>query len=872
MKYKLNTVVAGEYITATMLNFLASAQAENHNSFVSAMFKNSGVITSCGKNHAYEHDLWVEAGTGGAAKITAGSFVDASGLVVNVPETQTNISLSIPTKIFIKHDTSHIVPNVKISGTKGTHMITFSSMAIFDYIEPGMQLMLFSDFKAGKTEGYEITTLGSNIVVKDELPKTFTDQEFVIVGRFFSGKAISRQALSPYLFHRYLISDSASTGTDFSQDWILLASVEYGDDGIQVRNIRYQSVEEIPDTEDSSIAKYAPNVASLSTVFTQKMEYDIVDFMTKGRLTIDLGEGDETKDIFADSHKQNTDIGTTHQSFDIKSSFGKFRLGDELDGDYVSRLYTTVTTKRDYLLPSILPLSKDTKVPLASLNVPQEFKTAQTIRPASAKPISNYTLTLDGSSNYYVVAGGGIVKTIKFSAASTITAEGAMTSLSSIPGQLVILKPTAKLSLATGGNIISGYLPTEKQVLADEEAYSEGKGQVFSVQANEPVALLNIDGTWLVVSAAMSVWRKFSVVQSEIKALDIRLSADIKTLKTYTETNIGLINDAAKLLTGRVTKLEEKMSTAETAIATNKASITSLDLTLKALLKQESSDVTSLVSRVTTLETTSTDHESRILAAESTLETHGGDISVIKTSISTLHTNVGTLQSDVAVLKGRTSALEVKVQPIPDQLSRINAQISEIWTAINNLKKGAIPKRVVVAVHFADSELSTYFDDVGRGLQGSIYEGFHICNGRDGAPNMQGRSLIMANSYKGSSSNFPLGTQGGKSWPSTAPGVNQDGIITPTLELGGEQARMLGKFGMTMTWSQMPKHRHFAQAQKSDNANQRGPFMRNEGVDALTRDRSVVDDSARASGYSGNSEPFWTLSPSYVTLFVIKLS
>ena len=134
----------------------------------------------------------------------------------------------------------------------------------------------------------------------------------------------------------------------------------------------------------------------------------------------------------------------------------------------------------------------------------------------------------------------------------------------------------------------------------------------------------------------------------------------------------------------------------------------------------------------------------------------------------------------------------------------------------------------------------------GRGVD-TIPEGWHICDGTNGTPNLQDKFVI------GAGSNHPAGSTGG----------SED-----------------GKISFTITQDQMPKHRHKVVGEfgdLGDNANMR--FMPTNENGTISKNAGGVDDGWTVNAYvqtaeTGKGDPVEIeyTPPYYALIYIMKIS
>ena len=373
VRSRLSTISVGEYISSTMINFLSESLQDKHSTFTSAMFRSKGIICEFSKSGQYSKELEVSAGDGSLLKIAQGSFITPLGKVVNVPQTQLDIQVSEQTNILIKYEEQTLIPEATASGLEGGFTISLSNAVANKLIVPGMKLLLESDMLAGERSGFEITSVGSVLTLKDPLPSDIVNERFTIIPRFSSSVFLDENAFC-YRFDSFkIVSTAQNPGIAFDSSWILLATIRLVDETYIISNPRIPYYGSVPENE-SEIRNWLPNVASIRSAYDTTIEQSINQLFSVGELTVD----DVTKNIFNLAHSQNTDSGTNKNRFDINTSKGIFRLGDNDNASFLYRLFSDTNSKVSYELPT--GQQSESTITLSATNVSQTLTSTKAFK------------------------------------------------------------------------------------------------------------------------------------------------------------------------------------------------------------------------------------------------------------------------------------------------------------------------------------------------------------------------------------------------------------------------------------------------------------------------------------------------------------
>lgn len=790
MKSRLAKIVSGEYIKTPMLNFLAQAEDEQRRSIVNSIFRRSGIVSSYDLTGEYDSSLKIIAGENNTLIVQQGAFVSDSGKLIKVPRVETRISSQKETRIFIRFVQSIFIPDITISGNVGDLTISYSSDSILEYVEAGMGILTEKMLNRGELTALKIASVGNTLTVDAPLTEQITNERVIVAPKFITGVS-TKDATCLYRFDEFEIIDESALPAQVKvpADAILLAEVVRSGDLYSINNIRATTEQEI-DREllHDSTLRYLPNVTSISTLFAETVQYAIKKLFTKG--TMSLLDGEE-KDIYWNSHTQNTDKGTSSPYFDISTGNGKFRIGDEGNSDYLIRLFTNADSKRSFELPSGVLTSSTKTTKLIASNISTQLAALYANQPVDVRLLSE-TVTFPSTSNIFNVSGGGVLKTI------SISGEG-----SSFVGQVLVCKFNSRTKVVSGGNIVSNYLPAVGT-----------KDPDYIIEANEIVTFVNINFSYYIVSAGMSDYSRYLSLVSAVDALTTKVSKN----KEISDTSLDTISKT-------VSRLAEKQITNSTAI-------------------------TNLESGMNTLSGVVTSH---------------GD------KITSLVTTVSDLNKKYTDIEKRLSDLEKAFSKLP-----------------------ILPVGAIVAFNLDDSKIAENFTTTGVGKEESPYKGWHICNGFDNTPNIQGRSLVMANSFTASNPAFPNGTGGGITWDSISPGERIGNKNNPTLSLGSGTQRMLGAFLSMLRVANLPRHSFIyhsicgyednwntadfsASVQNAEGEGINFNPSRNKLSNVSVSKKVETDKGDTSYGVFktdelGKNEPFMCLPPMYITIYLIKVS
>lgn len=70
------------------------------------------------------------------------------------------------------------------------------------------------------------------------------------------------------------------------------------------------------------------------------------------------------------------------------------------------------------------------------------------------------------------------------------------------------------------------------------------------------------------------------------------------------------------------------------------------------------------------------------------------------------------------------------------------------WLALAGHR--VVPSKGIITASLSAAEVTAYFDSTGQGKQGGEYDGWAICNGNNGTPNLAGRFIRVLNTGGGS--------------------------------------------------------------------------------------------------------------------------
>ena len=210
---------------------------------------------------------------------------------------------------------------------------------------------------------------------------------------------------------------------------------------------------------------------------------------------------------------------------------------------------------------------------------------------------------------------------------------------------------------------------------------------------------------------------------------------------------------------------------------------------------------------------------SNIQLALTTADTALNTISSYATRLSTLETsvtNVSNLANQIYTMAG--AALGNGTDNIITHVNDLETYCNNLQTQINSIKISAIPTRTILAVDLQDA-ITTHFDSsTGIALSSSPYEGFALCDGRGGRPNLCGRTLFMTNDLTSSSGNIEqvttfsglMGKQTSGNFAdvskagSQGPTINGYTPVIPTLVKG----KYYGQNFMFPSTENVPTHTH----------------------------------------------------------------
>ena len=827
MKSRLAKIVSGEYISSPMINFLSAALVEQQDNFVNAVFRGSGIISAFDTDGAYDNSLRVVAGSNNNIVVSAGVFVSPSGKVISVPRTETNIQVRQLNKIFIRYKQTIFVPDVTISGNLGSLQLTYSNQSILDYICPGMAILTESMYNQGQYTGIKIASVGASITLDSPLPANISNEKVIIVPKFITGVS-TLDASCVYRFDSYEILDEASltAGQTVGDDWILLATVTYSDADYQINNIRVSSERDLSEEITNEVYNYLPNVASLATTFSDDVQYLMRLFFTEGILQI----GMETKNVFENSHEQNTDIGTINSFFDIAlNSTRKFRIGDVGETeDYLIRLFSNASMQRSYELPNGESTNQDSiNINLLAKQIPEQLQAMFASTPAEAR-LTGSTITLSSKSNVFSVSGAGDVK--------SIVVEG---TAANFVGETIILKFNSRVCICTGGNIVSNFIT---QTSSEDDS--------FFIEAGEILTLVNIGFSYYIVSAPITSRKAIQELEQIINNLSqtvTQYNADFLQFRETVSTNFEGLN----------TRISEDEST----------------------LSEQAGEIATLKTRVSATESQITSAETRLGVHDSTLEDHEVRITNNTSTLTQATQNIASLTTRVANLETFTTAIEAR-------LSAVEARIASFVS---------VPKRTILAVDLTSSQITANFDQTGLGMTETEFEGYAICNGSNGTPQLAGRTLAMASAVGSIMAPFhSSGDQPQGITPSTGWTPIPSGLV---LNLQS----YIGQFNFEATFKNLPKHNHFFPADDQLMTNfpynnsmysgcGRGDYLGTFQYDAhstmsgnaypYSTSYTIVDmtinSNGRITGFNfgqdqADPEDLFFTQPTYITLFLMKL-
>lgn len=826
MKSRLAKIVSGEYISSPMINFLSSALAEQQDNFVNAVFRGSGIISAFGTDGIYDTSLRVVAGSNNNIVVSAGVFVSPSGKVISVPRTETNIQVRQLNKIFIRYKQTIFVPDVTISGNQGSLQLSYSNESILDYICPGMAILTESMYNRGQYTGIKIASVGSFITLDSPLPANVSNEKVIIVPKFITGVS-TLDASCVYRFDSYEILDEASltAGQAVGDDWILLATVTYSDADYQINNIRVSSERDLSEDLTNEVYNYLPNVASLATTFSDDVQYLMRLFFTEGVLQI----GTETKNIYLNSHEQNTDEGTINNFFDIAlNSTRKFRIGDAGEAeDYLIRLFSNASMQRSYELPNGESTNKDSiNVNLLAKQIPEQLQAMFASIPSEAR-ISGSTIILNSKSNIFSVSGAGDIK--------SIVVEG---TAANYTGQTIVLKFNSRVCICTGGNIVSNFI-----------TQTSSENDPFFVEAGEILTLVNIGFSYYILSAPITARKSIQDLRQVVESLS-------QTVAQYNSDFLQFKETVSSNFDGLNSRISDDEST----------------------LSEQAGEIATLKTRVSAT-------ESQIASAETRLEVHDVNLADHETRISNNTSALTQAIQNISLLTTRVANLESFTTAIEARLSTVEAKIASFIS---------VPKRSIIAVDLSSSQVTSNFDQTGLGMTGTEFEGYAICNGSNGTPQLAGRTLAMASSVGAITAPYASS--------STVSGITPSAGWTPIpSSLVLNLQTYIGHFNFEASFKNLPKHNHFFPA--DDNLMKDFPYTSqyyqgcgrfdgggyfpydavssNAGTAyAYTTSYAIVNTAINSNGKvtsfnwgqdQSDTEDLYFTQPTYLTLFLMKI-
>lgn len=531
----LSQLVRTEYITVPLLNFLSQSLKDSQDAFQSFVVRNPGILTERLTEDTYVDALMVYLNQQTRqVSVGTGAFINSEGIITNISETIYPFQIQLSDfgknlEVCIRQFDTQYNPGTLTLNANSTQVIG-TGTNFMEFLEPGMSIEIASEDSAQNARVYEVTGVNGadSITISPAPVASESGIPFKVNARFFGGVVVDDAVKHPYTFSKYIVS-YYERGAARHPDDVLLAYLEFNQETsiYTVRNIR--------GTEEDNIAK-------IFSGLSDSVERSLFQFFVDGILKI--GDGEE-KDIYTNSHVQNTDIGTDSLSFAIGlQQINQIKLETVQSAtEYVISLLNDESVSRKVLLPTSEEAVKDedgnVSLRLASLDKAQQFKGLQALYPHLAEyTIVSGTLTLDKTANIFsAVSDGQALSRIEINNAKS--------------GSIIFIRASSAFTVNPSSN--TNIVAPEMQLLS---------GDIIS--------FMYMGNSWVLVSAGLFDSRLVVEVKSIVDELNaLFIEYDVPALIAAVQENTEIISDLAQ-------KYDTMYSTYATRISSIEASLSSL--------------------------------------------------------------------------------------------------------------------------------------------------------------------------------------------------------------------------------------------------------------------------------------------------------